>query len=225
MCVVKFSTGNAAGNSAVHVPHRPAVAATQAMQITAKAKKLTFGGQDYAVIVTRNLFRPTGASAMAATVFTPTSTTIAPFQPQSDNASQPQLAFTGIVEISGEKYALLESLGDHLAQYTRLGSTAFGYKLVGIADNAVTLEADGETTVLNIGDNKVEEQTTKPTTTDQQNTTSPTDVNNPGAGSPNGTLPGPNSGGGYPYRQRQIARSTDGGRIGKCISNYGLLAL
>ncbi len=123
------------------------------------------GTQDYSVIVKRDLFHPLETVTVAPVkvvaplpkpVIVQTGgwghTAVRPVTPQA-----PQVAFTGVVDINGEHYALLESLEDHLSHYTRVGSTAFGYKLVAIGEKSVTVETNGESIELNIGDNKEEE--------------------------------------------------------------------
>lgn len=127
---------------------------------------------DYAVIISRNLFRSLARPPLLfppamLPPFQPTPpppavpiSNIAPFQttttPPVKTSTRPKVAFTGVVDIAGDTYALLENLDTQLSQYTHVGSEAYGCKLVEIAGHAVTLEYGGETFTLNMGDNKTE---------------------------------------------------------------------
>ncbi len=190
---VKLLTGSPA--VAVRTPMQPATPASMTNTLpiapakAAAMEKLAAEEGDYAVITKRDLFRSSATKIAAVPpAETPQKNVFdaAPTAPAAPSEpTQPQVAFTGAVDIAGQKYALLESLDDHLSQYTRIGGTAFGYTLMGIADRSVTLEANGETLILKMGDNKEEEAFTPATPAAQQNTTRPT-------GMPNGMTFGPN---------------------------------
>jgi len=197
--VVKMVSG-ASGGSASHArPSRPtASVAGKATLIAAKTTAPANAKPDYSVIVARNLFQVKAvvtekvappppvkigkpAPPPAKSIFKPTIVnSVAPFQVKND--AKPQLALTGVVDIAGTTYALLESLEDHKTQYTRPGSAAFGYTLVSVAEKSATMEANGATFVLNIGENKEEVKLERPATATPQ-------PNQPGA------APGPGTGG------------------------------
>ena len=187
---VKLSSGS----SSAPAPHHPApVLAAAAM--TAQVANAAVTAEDYAVIVQRDLFRspvmpaPPAAPAPAPAKIAPLPMISKPvhvnepppFQMHHEtvNASTSAVAFTGVVEIAGTSYALLESLEDHTSQYVRKGGSAFGFTLLEIGNRAVTLESNGQTIVLGIGDNKDEEAPSRPQET-PQNTTPGTN----GAGPP-----------------------------------------
>ena len=196
LLIVNVQTGSSGGASAAkpHTPSHPSmpIASTSITAVLAP------DGLDYSVIVKRNLFQP---------LFAPTPPPAPPPAPtpppfiikhkviEPITIAPPLLAFTGVVEIAGVKYALLEDLTDHHTQYTRVGSDAFGYTLQDIGARSVTLNIYGTPTVYNIGDNKVSEKTTPPATAaPATDTTTTPGATTPGMGAP-GTLPG---GGNFP---------------------------
>ncbi len=221
--VVKGMTGSPATGTVKSPRHVNAPASFTSTPLAAAKVTPALTEQDYTVIVKRNLFHPLETVTIAAPppvekVQPPQKTDSNMFNtqvrdvtgiPAATTTSAPQVAFTGLVNIGGEQYALLESLDDHLSQYTRLGSTAFGYKLVGLAEKSVTLEIGGETLVLNIGDNKQEEAITPP------KAAAPTTANPAGGpgftgnGAQNGAGPGGNPNGGG-FRRRQRGQTTTG---------------
>jgi hypothetical protein len=77
---------------------------------------------------------------------------------------KPKVAYTGSVEIGDATYALLEDLTTREAQYTKVGTTVFGCTLIAMTPNVATVQANGMTFALNLGENKVEEATAKPAT-------------------------------------------------------------
>ena len=212
--VVKAMTGSAAAGTVNAVRHVDARAPLPSTQVAAGKAIPAPNGQDYTVIVKRNLFHALETIAVApppppvkiVPPPPPPDTGPAPFQ-TSTATPAPQVAFTGVVDIGGEQYALLESLEDHLSQYTRVGSSAFGYKLVSIGDKAVTVETSGEQLVLNIGDNKQEEAITPPKVATPAPTTTPPGGGRffNGNGAPNG-MGNPNGG----FRRRQRDQTTTG---------------
>ncbi len=130
---------------------------------------------DYAVIVKRNLFTSLGAAPAAPApmpldplpplpAIQETSAPLSPFTPfggapavpTAPTATRPSLALTGVVEIAGDTYALIENNDLQLAQYTRVGGVAFGCTVKEIALRSAVLDYDGTAFTLNIGDNKVE---------------------------------------------------------------------
>jgi len=175
---------------------------------------LTPAGDNYSVVVSRNIFQVQAGSAVAtppkpAPNSPPIS--ISPVFPSTPTVQVPSVVFTGVVEIAGVKYALLENLLDHHAQYTRVGSEAFGYTLTTIDGRSATLTMDGSTTILNMGDNKAAEKTTPPVTATPLNpnitggATGTINPNMPGGVTP-GTTGQPGSGnfpGGFRNRRRQ----------------------
>ncbi|MHB9110257.1 MAG: hypothetical protein ACYDCO_24655, partial [Armatimonadota bacterium] len=136
---------------------------------------------DYGVIVKRNLFRPTG-TAVAAVAAPPPQlpppvlpvkppekpAVVPPFKPIVNTApttppvAQPKLAYTGVVEIASETYALIEHLDKHEAQYVSKGGAAFECKVVEITPIAVAIEYMGTPFTLTLGENKKEEAAPPP---------------------------------------------------------------
>jgi len=185
---------------------------------------------DYAVIVKRDLFRSLAVTPPAPGPVKTARLPILskpvrvaeppPFAMHHDsaNASTSAVAFTGLVIIAGTQYALLESVEDHVAKYVRKGGSAFGFTLKEITEQAVTLDLDGQTIVLNLGDNKTEEATSRPQETPPANAAGNTNTNQPERGAaggapggmPNGMPPGmPN--GGNPGQYRRSRRQPAGG--------------
>lgn len=213
MAVVKMagSSGNAV--TAVARPSLPAPATTGATHADV-AGELTREAQNYTVVVSRNLFQAQGGAAVV-TKPKPAPTPspppiIVPVFVNTPTVQAPTVAFTGVVEIAGDKYALLENLLDHHAQYTRVGSEAFGYTLKSIDGRSVTLVMDGTSMLLNMGDNKVSEKTTPPVTAAPQTPAvagdgaGGTTPNTPGGMTPGTGTPGAgNFPGGFRNRRRQ----------------------
>jgi len=225
--VVRAMTGSAS-TGAVKSTRQTNSQSTFASTPETKAKTyITLKEPDYSVIVKRNLFRPLGTTIAVPPPPAPSVHVVKPPPPLTGpwtmaavtkpaTTPAPQVAFTGLVDIGGEHYALLESLEDHLSQYTRVGSTAFGYKLVTVADRSVTLELNGESIILNIGDNKEEvvigmPAAPAPATANSQGGPNPQGgmINN-GNGAQNGIGPGGNPNGGFRRRQREQTTAGEG---------------
>ena len=161
---------------------------------------------DYSIIVKRNLFRPT-QTAVAAVTAPPPAVPIAPppakppvvppFKPLVNPApatppvAQPKLAYTGMVEVGGETYALIEHLDTREAQYVRKGGTAFECKVVEVTPVSVAIEHMGAPFTLNLGENKKEE--TAPPPAAQSGNQPPSGGQPPAAAPPGGPQP-PNGG-------------------------------
>jgi hypothetical protein len=64
------------------------------------------------------------------------------------------LAFTGIVETSEGKQALLENLQTKETRFVKQGENAFGCRIVSVTAQMLSLEKDGTTCILSIGENK-----------------------------------------------------------------------
>lgn len=145
---------------------RPAAQISAITRGKAQAKPLA--ADAYNIIVARNLFNSGAPKVVASTTqpplvietkTPPPTTPVAPFTPvvvtpTMPKPARPKLAYTGLVEIAGQSYALLENLELGLAQYTRAGSTVFGCTLVAISPREVMLEQEGETFALRYGDDK-----------------------------------------------------------------------
>jgi len=124
------------------------------------------GAPDYHVIMQRDLFRPPNPPAPPPPIAVPAlgeshgvvnTVEVPPFAPPKEappRPPRPRLSYTGCVEFGGETYALLENLDLDVAQYTRENGVAFGCVLVAIAPRAVTMERDGETFLLKLGEDK-----------------------------------------------------------------------
>jgi len=130
----------------------------------------------YAVIVERNLFRPVQPGAVTAPPPSPGGgkepgksgggpppPPKAPTLPPIPSGGKPSggdgefkktIAFTGMVETSTGKQALLENLTSKETRFVAQGENAFGCRLVDIAEGSVTLEKDGSQFKLRIGENK-----------------------------------------------------------------------
>jgi len=217
--VVKLMNGPSSAAAVPERPDAPVPTASAPAPATNHGKfaAMPAGKPDYAVIVKRNLFRSTEKIAAVILVPPPVLPTTPPVLPKSSvppytpfgNAAPatpapPSLAYTGVVEVGGETYALIEQLESHDAQYVRKGGTAFDCTVTDIAPRAVTLEYVGTTFTLNLGENKTEPEPTPPPAA-QPNNGQP--GNTPGAVPPGGR-PGfgsgmpPNGNGGYQGRAR-----------------------
>jgi hypothetical protein len=64
------------------------------------------------------------------------------------------IAFTGVVDTPMGRQALLENLSSNESRYTPVGGSAFGYRVVNIAERMVMLEKNGMPIALGIGENK-----------------------------------------------------------------------
>lgn len=204
--IVKFA-GGTSGETADH-PTRQSIRHSSSPTAKAETTGEDRGADDarsYDVIVSRNIFRspatgqtitaqPAGTSASAAVPTPPPSKTNTPPPPpsQRDNTphrARPRIACTGIVNIDGVTYALLENLDLQRAQYTALNGMAFGYQLIDIRAQSVTLAANGETVMLRVGENKSEE-VTAPANGEATESKEPTDVKPDAAPGDGGNAPG-----------------------------------
>jgi hypothetical protein len=172
--VVRGASG-VSGQGVERSPRRPATPA-QAIAARAQASAPAPEVSSYAVIVSRNLFQaPPGSVPPATTpqnsapppVFPPAGDApqVEPFSPTLQPAEpppRPKVACTGIVEIAGQPYALLEQLELATAKYVQVGESAFDCTLTAISARGVTLEANGEVFTLAVGANKVEPEPAKP---------------------------------------------------------------
>jgi len=157
------------------------------------------GKADYGVIAKRNLFHSprkieVAAVAPVAPPPFPTKKQTEPFNPFRSGPTTPEmtpppLAFTGVVEVGGETYALIEHLESHDAQYVPVGGKAFGCTVTEINARAVSLEIGNTPFMLNIGENKTEPEPTPPPAA-QQNNRQPGGAPPDGAAQPGGGQPG-----------------------------------
>lgn len=211
--VVKLMNGPSANqaNREAKLPPMPVPAAGATTVAPGKDTGLLPVKADYGVIVTRNLFRPT-ETAVAAVAVPPQTlpppvfpvkppvkpVSVPPFKPIVNTAPttppvpQPKLAYTGVVEIAGETYALIEHLDTHEAQYVREGSVAFECKVVKITPIAVAIESMGTPFTLNLGENKKEPEPTPPAAPPGNQ---PPGGQTPAAGAPVASGPQPPNGG------------------------------
>jgi hypothetical protein len=164
--LVKLLTGSSGTTAAVEPDLRPAITAAAKAPAKNTAVPVT---TDDAIIVKRNLFRLSGAPVGPiippnADMPPPPFGNVAPVTPPAfvPPPPQPKLAYTGIVEIAGKNYALIENLESKMAEYICVGSMAFGYKLLDVNAEFATIEVTGQPVTLNMGANKVEETTAKP---------------------------------------------------------------
>ncbi len=122
---------------------------------------------DNDLIARRDLFRPLvepparPAPPMEETKKQPAPTPPAPTPPTSrpmpmQPLTQERIAFTGFVKLGSERYAVIENMTLGETRTVRGGDTAFGYRVERIEEDAVTLERDGNTLHLAIGENKPE---------------------------------------------------------------------
>jgi len=169
--VIKLTTGTPAGASTPEIAR--AADPSRSRPSAPPADQAAGGTRDYAVIPQRNLFQPSEVRTAAPAappsappqVSKPVPAPDAPFPyrpPFSRGVSRPPLACTGIVEIGGDQYALLEHTGLGLSQYTRVGGVAFDCAVLDISDRAAMLDFEGDLFTLRIGDYKVEQATTSP---------------------------------------------------------------
>lgn len=225
--VVKTMPGSATAGIVKSMRYVNGPAAAASTPAAAAAANPAVNGQDYSVIVSRNLFHPLETTITVAPPVKPmlpvkvtpikVSTPIFSSVTRVAQPQVPELAYTGIVDVGGVQYALLERLEDQRAQYTRVGGSAFGYTLVALAEQAATLQANGTTMVLNIGANKQEEAITPPSAPISATATPVGGVPigrvfnggvlNNGNGAPNGTGPGGNANGYGGFRRGQRQRT------------------
>lgn len=77
------------------------------------------------------------------------------FRPtQTQNPPQPQVAVVGSFKVNNERFALVEDLTKGESRMVGEGESAFGYRVARINDETVTLERDGDTLHLALGENK-----------------------------------------------------------------------
>lgn len=172
---------------------------------------------DYGIIVKRNLFRPIRAAAIAPPPPLPPveppvkpparkPEPVPPFKPlvnptpTTPPVTPPRLAYTGVVEVGGDTYALIEHLDTREAQYVRKGGMAFECTVVEITPVSVAIEHMGAPFTLNLGENKIEE--TAPPPAAQSGNQSP-GSGQPPAARPSGG-PQPPSGGRTEGREGRI---------------------
>jgi hypothetical protein len=225
-----------APSSSAEAPERveaPVATASAPELNSGKTAVEPLGTPDYAVIVKRNLFRPTGKIAVAPPVAPPIQapppiprfTGVPPFIPFASSEPTvpilppPPLAFTGVVEIAGETYALIEHLESKEAQYVPLDGTAFDCTVTQIAARSIGLEYAGRPFTLDLGENKTEPEPTPPAA---QPSAPPGGGTPPGGAAPSGTgrptpgsfrtgtPPQPGSSGGFSGRGR-TSRGTNPG--------------
>jgi len=75
------------------------------------------------------------------------------WQPGGTSASAP-IAATGIVRLDGKPYVLLEQLEEKESAMVGIGESAFGYTLVSIVGENVTLQGERGPLTLSLGQNK-----------------------------------------------------------------------
>jgi len=184
-----------------------------------KIVESSFSQPDYGVIVARNLFRPTETAVAVTASPSPLpipgpapatrSGSVPPLKlfvnnnPTTPPVEQPKLAYTGVVVIADETYALIEHLDTHEAQYVSKGGTAFECKVVEITPISVAIEYMGTPFTLKLGENKKEPEPTPPPAAQQGN--QPPSDGQPSAGGP------PGSGGPQPPNGGQF-QGREGGR-------------
>lgn len=118
---------------------------------------------DYAAIGKRNLFQPLTSARddekpvvveeAAARVETPAA---ASAEPRTRTPLDDRVAVVGAVHFDGIRHAVMEDFGRGETRFVRVGDSAFGYRLARIEDAHATLERDGKTFRLALGDNKPE---------------------------------------------------------------------
>jgi len=190
---------------------RPAPPVAMETYDPGKIADLPPGKPDYTIIIKRNLFRP--VEGAVATIVPPATAnplppplgkkpaSVPPFQPFANSTpaaptvTPPKLAYTGVVEIAGETYALIEHLESHEAKYVRLGGTAFDCKATEITARAVDLEYAGMPFTLNLGENKTEPAPTPPPAAQPNNQPPPGGGQPPAAGNTGAEGPRPDGGG------------------------------
>ena len=113
-------------------------------------------GQAYDLIVQRGLFQP---SPVALAPEAPLPALIEfdlpePLMAGGWPGSAPLVYCTGIVEITGQAYALLENGEPGIGEYAPVGGMALGYRVLEIGADYVVVESRGETSELSIRNNK-----------------------------------------------------------------------
>lgn len=160
-----FKMLNGGGNSGADgSPRKPGIAQRKD---DAQVDASIAAGDDYSIIVKRNLFQAAAPKLTAALsvvgkptdppVFSFTTTPVMNSTPVVPTNAGPHLAYTGMVELPDGAYALLENLDSQQSQYVKIGEAAFGYKVVEATTLTVTLEQHGDRTMLNLGANKKED--------------------------------------------------------------------
>ena len=116
--------------------------------------------QAYDLIVQRELFQPSPVAQLAPPA--PEAALPAqiefslpePLWAQAPPESAPLVYCTGIVEIAGQAYALLENGEPGIGEYAPVGGMALGYRVLEIGADYVVVESGGETSELSIRNNK-----------------------------------------------------------------------
>lgn len=72
----------------------------------------------------------------------------------TQNVAQNTVAVVGTVRIGKDTYALVEDLARGESRLVREGETVFGYRVARVNDETATLERDGDTLHLALGENK-----------------------------------------------------------------------
>ena len=166
--LVKAMTGNQSETLAADLKPAKATKPTQPTKTSADslaAAPAAMPGSSVvtdALIVQRNLFRPSpqqtvaakGAAPQLASASAPAAVP-APRSGPNRGEAGPQIYCTGIVTIGDEYYALLEN-GLGVGQYLSVGGTAFGVRVVQIAADYVVVDMQGKTQRLSIQNNKPE---------------------------------------------------------------------
>jgi len=124
-------------------------------------------GQAYDLIVQRDLFQPSPAASAAEA---PLPALIEfelpePLMAWGPPESASSVYCTGIVEITGQAYALLENGEPGIGEYAPVGGMALGYRVLEIGADYVVVESRGQTSQLSIRNDKPEaEQSAKEAT-------------------------------------------------------------
>lgn len=113
-------------------------------------------GQAYDLIVQRDLFQPSPA-ALAAQAPLPDLIEFElpePLMAWGPPESATSVYCTGIVEVTGQAYALLENGEPGIGEYAPVGGMALGYRVLAIGADYVVVESGGETSELSLRNNK-----------------------------------------------------------------------
>ena len=146
-------------------------------------------GQAYDLIVQRGLFQPFPATLAAqAGPSAPEAPLPAliefdlpePLMAGGWPESAPSVYCTGIVEVTGQAYALLENGEPGIGEYASVGGMALGYRVLEIGADYVVVESRGETSELSIRNNKPDAE---------QSAEQATEGESPTAASPEGATP------------------------------------
>ncbi len=140
-------------------------------------------GQAYDLIVHRDLFQPSPA-ALAAQAPLPALIEFElpePLMAWGPPESASSVYCTGIVEITGQAYALLENGEPGIGEYAPVGGMALGYRVLEIGADYVVVESRGETSELSIRNNKPDAE---------QSAEQATEGDSPTAASPEGATLG-----------------------------------